>query len=125
MKNSILIIDDEKVIRESVSKTLSKAGYQTTTAGTLLEAVEIIQSKRFDLIICDVMIPHIGGLELVDKLKSDPQYSGIPVILMTGMDKEILNATTITADAVITKPFDSTQLLEQVRNQLGVLSKTE
>lgn len=124
MKQSILIIDDEKVIRDSVSKTLTNAGYETADAGILLEAVEIIQSKKFDLIICDVMIPHIGGLELVDKLKADPQYSGIPIILMTGMDRDILNATTISADAVITKPFDSKQLLEQVKIQLGVLSKS-
>ena len=124
MKNSILIIDDEKAIRDSVAKTLTNAGYETSTAGTLLEAVEIIQSKTFNLIICDVMIPHIGGLELVDKLKSDPIYAGIPIILMTGMDRDILDATRVSADAVITKPFDSTQLLEQVKLQLGVLSKS-
>jgi CheY-like chemotaxis protein len=123
MKNSILVIDDEKVIRDSVSKTLTQAGYEATTAGTLLEAVEHLQSKKFDLIICDVMIPHIGGLELVDKIKSDPKYAAIPIILMTGMDRDILNATTVSADAVITKPFDSSQLLEQVKNFLGVLSK--
>jgi two-component system, sensor histidine kinase and response regulator len=114
----VLIIDDEKVIRESVARTLEKAGYETTTAGSLLGAVELIQSKKFDLIICDVMIPHIGGLELVDKLKADPAFSAIPIILMTGMDKDILNATMISADAVITKPFDSSQLLEEVKNQL-------
>ena len=118
--SSILIVDDEKVIRESVSKTLEKEGYVTEVAGTLLEAVEKITSRKFDLIICDVMIPHIGGIELVDKLKSDPAYSGIPVILMTGMDRDILNATKVTANAVITKPFDSKQLLSEVRNQLPV-----
>jgi CheY-like chemotaxis protein len=114
----VLIIDDEKVIRESVARTLSKAGYETSTAGSLLEAVELIQAKKFDLIICDVMIPHIGGLELVDKLKADPAFSAIPIILMTGMDKDILSATMISADAIITKPFDSSQLLEEVKNQL-------
>lgn len=123
MKNTILIIDDEKVIRESVSKTLTNAGYETSTAGTLLEAVETVQAKKFDLIICDVMIPHIGGLELVDKLKSDPRYATTPIILMTGMDRDILNATNISADAVITKPFDSKQLLDVVKNQLAVVSK--
>ncbi len=123
MKNSILVIDDEKVIRDSVSKTLEKAGFETQTAGTLLDAVEIIQSKKFDLIICDVMIPHIGGLELVDKLKSDPKYSTTPVLLMTGMDRDILNATLVTADDIITKPFDSSQLLDKVKSLLAVVSK--
>lgn len=123
MKNSILVIDDEKVICDSVSKILTEAGYEATTATSLLEAVEKLKSKKFDLIISDVMIPHIGGLELVDKIKTDPQYSGIPVILMTGMDRDILSATVISADVVITKPFESKELLAHVKNQLGVLSK--
>jgi CheY-like chemotaxis protein len=123
MKNSILVIDDEKVIRDSVSKTLQTAGYTVESAGTLLDAVEKIQSNRYDLIICDVMIPHIGGLELVDKIKSDPRYSSTPIIIMTGMDRDILGATVVTADAVITKPFESTELLAQVKNQLELVSK--
>jgi CheY-like chemotaxis protein len=123
MKNSILVIDDEKVIRDSVSRTLNDAGYETKTAGTLLEAVEHIQAERFDLIICDVMIPHIGGLELVDKIKADPRYSSTPIILMTGMDRDILGATVVSADAVITKPFESKELLKHVKNQLELVSK--
>jgi CheY-like chemotaxis protein len=125
MKKSILIIDDEEVVRNSVSQTLQKAGYTTATAASLLEATEKIQSGPYDLIICDVMIPHIGGLELVDRLKGDPKYKSTPILLMTGMDRDILNATALSADAVLTKPFDSGQLLEQVRNQLGVLTKSE
>jgi len=123
MKNSILIIDDEKVIRDSVSKTLKDAGYETNTAGTLLEAVEKIQNNKYDLIICDVMIPHIGGLELVDKIKSDSRYSSTPIIIMTGMDRDILSATVVSAEAVITKPFESRELLNQVKNQLELVSK--
>jgi CheY-like chemotaxis protein len=123
MKNSILVIDDEKVIRDSVSKTLKDAGYEATTAGTLLEAVEKIQNNKYDLIICDVMIPHIGGLELVDKIKSDQRYSSTPIIIMTGMDRDILSATVVSADAVITKPFESKELLNQVKNQLELVSK--
>jgi CheY-like chemotaxis protein len=118
MKHKVLVIDDEKVIRDSVCKTLSTNGYETVSAGSLVEAVGIIQQGTFDLILCDVMIPHIGGIELVDKLKTDPIYSSIPIVLMTGMDRDILNATTITADAVLTKPFDTTQLLDIVKKQL-------
>jgi CheY-like chemotaxis protein len=114
----VLIIDDERVILESVSRTLKKEGYETMTAGSLLEAVELLQNNKFDLIISDVMIPHIGGLELVDRLKTDPKFASTPVIIMTGMDRDILNATLTSADAILTKPFDSEQLLEQVKNQL-------
>lgn len=119
MKQKVLIIDDESVICESVSRTLTMHEYETRTAGSLYDAVEIIQSDNFDLIICDVMIPYTGGLELVDKLKTDPMYSSIPVILMTGMDRDVLNATMVSADSILTKPFDSAQLLEMVRRHLN------
>lgn len=120
MKQKVLIIDDEKVICDSVARTLEANGYDTRKAGNLLDAVELIQHETFDLILCDVMIPHTGGIELVDKLKADPLYSGVPIILMTGMDRDILGATLVSADAVLTKPFDSSQLLEAVRKQLAV-----
>ena len=123
MKNSILVIDDEKVIRDSVSRALTEAGYNPSTAESLLEAVEKIKANRYDLIICDVMIPHIGGLELVDKIKTDPKYSSTPIILMTGMDRDILGATVVSADAIITKPFESKELLGHVRNLLELVSK--
>src|SRR6188768_2474863 len=111
----VLIIDDERVILESVSRTLKKEGYETMTAGSLLEAVELSQNNKFDLIISDVMIPHIGGLELVDRLKTDPKFASTPIIIMTGLDRDILDATLTSADAILTKPFDSEQLLEQVK----------
>lgn len=114
----ILIIDDEEFIRESVSKTLTGAGYTTFTASDLHEATLSIQRERPDLIICDVMLPHLGGFEFVDRLKNDPDKGGIPVIMMTGMDREILHMTVSPADVIITKPFTSQQILEEVRKQL-------
>ena len=71
--NRILIVDDEEFIRDSVSKTLRGAGFETLTAADLEEASLLIQKEDLDLIICDIMLPHIGGFELVDRLKEDPK----------------------------------------------------
>ena len=114
----ILIIDDEEVIRDSVSKTLSGAGYNTITASDLHEATQKISKDKPDLIICDVMLPHLGGFEFVDRLKSDPEKGAIPIIMMTGMDRDILQMTVSNADAIITKPFSSQQILDEVKKQL-------
>ena len=114
----ILIIDDEEVIRESVSKTLTGAGYKTITASDLHEATQSIQKDKPDLIICDVMLPHLGGFEFVDRLKGDPEKGAIPIIMMTGMDRDILQMTVSNADAIITKPFSSQQILDEVKKHL-------
>jgi two-component system alkaline phosphatase synthesis response regulator PhoP len=115
--NRILIIDDEEFILDSVSKILEGAGFETITASSLEEASQLIQQKKLDLIICDVMLPHIGGFELVDRMKDDPKKKNIPIILMTGMESDILGMTVSNADAIITKPFNSQQLLDEVKKQ--------
>ena len=120
MKRTILIIDDETVILDSVSRILNRAGFETQTASTLHEANRKLRDGKFSLIISDAMIPHSGGLELINKLKKDPQYAGVPVILITAMDSGRLYSQEISADAVLLKPFDSNQLLETVQSQLGV-----
>ena len=115
--NRILIIDDEEFILESVSKILKAAGFETITASSLEEASKIIQNKNLDLIICDVMLQHIGGFELVDRIKDDPLKKHIPIILMTGMENDILSMTISNADAVIKKPFNSQQIIDEVKKQ--------
>jgi CheY-like chemotaxis protein len=116
MKSSkILIIDDEEFIRDSVSKTLTGAGFETLTANDLEEASKHIQQENLDLIICDVMLPHLGGFELVDRIKDDPDKKHIPIIIMTGMEQDVLKMTVSNANAIIRKPFNSKQLLDEVK----------
>jgi CheY-like chemotaxis protein len=116
--NKILIIDDEEFIRDSVSKTLHGAGFETVTASNLEEASQHIQKENLDLIICDIMLPHVGGFELVDRLKEDPGKKHIPVIIMTGMESDILKMTVSHANSILAKPFNSEQLLEEVKKHV-------
>ncbi len=120
----ILVIDDEAFIRDHVQNTLTKAGYQVETAPNIRTAVDKVAQNDYNLILCDVMIPALGGFELIDQIKSDPAKKHIPIIMVTGVDREILQSTRHEADAVITKPFTTSQLLAKVREFLAT-SPTE
>jgi len=113
---NVLIIDDEAEIREIVSKTLVKAGYEVTATDNVVDAVKLINSKSWDLVISDIMIPHLGGFEIVDHIKDS---SNTPVIIMTGMDKDVLMATNTKANHVLTKPFTAKELLGIVQKELA------
>ena len=109
---NVLVIDDEKDIRENVSSILKKQGHKTTTADNVEDAENLIRTKKWDIIVSDIMIPHLGGFELVDLIKEVSPKT--PVIVVTGMDKDILDSTLIYADIVLTKPFTSKQLTDAV-----------
>ncbi len=113
----ILIIEDEKDICENISTILKKKGAEVKIANNAKEGEYLIRTKLWDAIICDVMLPHLGGFELADIAK---EISGTPVIFVTGVEKEILNSTKSSADAIIQKPFTAHEIISSIQ-QAGVL----
>ena len=111
----ILLVEDEKFILECMAQILTQEGYSVYTADNYEEAIEIISTENLNLIISDIMLPYIGGFDILDFVKSDPKKKNIPVILITGMDEGILENTLLKADACITKPFTSRQLLNRIK----------
>src|ERR1051325_5322843 len=107
-KKKILVIEDEKEMCNNISKILEKKGAEVTTAHNAKEGEKLIRTKLWDAIICDVMLPHLGGFELADISK---EVSGTPVILITGIEEEILYSTKSTADAIVQKPFTTDTLI--------------
>lgn len=118
---NVLVIDDEKDIRENISIILKKHEYHPVTIDNVVDAEDMIRNKKWDIIISDVMIPHLGGFELVDVVKQIS--SDTPVILVTGMDKDILNTTSTRADIILTKPFTGKQLIDAIESLLGKKAK--
>lgn len=112
----ILVIDDEKEICEMVTKALNRNGYDVVTAYSIHSAAKLIRSNTWDLIITDVMLPYVGGFELVDDIKSN---SSTPVIMMTGMSEEVLKTTVNKADVIIHKPFSGSELVKAVKGLTG------
>ncbi|MEP7169527.1 MAG: response regulator, partial [Bacteroidota bacterium] len=97
---------------ENISSILKKKGYNPTTTDNVEDAEDLIRNKKWDVIISDIMIPHLGGFELVELIKEVSPKT--PVIVVTGMDKDILGSTLTDANVVLTKPFTSKQLTDAV-----------
>ncbi len=101
----ILVVDDEKIIRDGSSRILAKEGYAVITAGSGEEALERFDREPFDLILLDVKMPGIGGIETLRKLKEiDP---GLTVLIVTGYPstETAVKAIKLGAYDYVTKPF--------------------
>ena len=103
---TILIVDDEKPVRQFLVAALEQDGYDVIQAGHGGHALSLINSgsRRPDLVISDVMMPLVGGVELCRMLKSNPSTASIPIVLMSAAHARA--STGAGADAIIGKPFD-------------------
>ena len=113
MSKRILIVDDEEVIRKFLRIHLTKLGYEVTEAEDGQKAIEKIGGGKFDLIICDVMMPNKNGWEVIKEVKSNPELNEIPIILLTAKndDVDMFKGYELGANYYMTKPFTKDQLL--------------
>ncbi|MGI9146676.1 MAG: response regulator transcription factor [Chloroflexota bacterium] len=121
---TILVVDDEKPVREFLAAALEQAGHRVLQAPDGRHALDMMASGgqlRPDLVISDVMMPVIGGIELCAFLKGNPATSSIPVVLMSAAARQA--STEVRADAYIGKPFDLGTLDALVRRMLSVDAK--
>ena len=99
MAKKILAVDDEKHIVRLVQINLEKEGYEVATANTGREALEKVASFQPDLIVMDVMMPEMDGLEALSRLKADPVTSGIPIVIMSSVRSNSLKRLALEAGA--------------------------
>ncbi len=116
-KKRVLVVDDERHIVRLVQVNLERQGYEVLTAYDGVECLEKAKSERPDLIVLDVMMPRMDGFEALQRLKSDPETSHIPVIMLTAraQDRDVLQGYQYGADLYLTKPFSPMELLSLVR----------
>jgi len=120
-KGSILIIDDEKEIRESLEQLLALEGHQTVAAATAEAGLKKFGEQVFDLALVDVSLPDKGGLEVLKALKRDNPEVGVIMITAYDSSQSAFQASKNGAESYITKPWDNDKLLLEIRN---VLDKT-
>jgi CheY-like chemotaxis protein len=115
LKKKIVVADDEPFILSALQDTLSDS-YSVTTASNGAEAIKVAQRVMPDLIILDVMMPEMDGLDACKNLKRDKLTSAIPVILLTakGQITDIEKGFKSGADAYVVKPFSPARLIEKV-----------
>ncbi|MEN6336803.1 MAG: response regulator transcription factor [Phycisphaerales bacterium] len=119
-KASILVVDDEEDIRELVQLNLDREGYRVLTCESGEQALAVARSKTPDLIVLDLMLPGIDGLEVCKRLKADAGLGQIPVVMLTakGEESDIVAGLELGADDYITKPFSGKVLVARVRRLL-------
>jgi len=119
-KKSIFAVDDEEDILELIRHNLTREGFQVTTATNGENAVKAITQKPPDLILLDLMLPGIDGLEVCRILKKENKTSDIPIVMLTakGEESDIITGLELGADDYITKPFSMKVLIARVRSVL-------
>jgi CheY-like chemotaxis protein len=118
--NSILIIDDDALIRTSVGAVLQSAGYKTTSASDGPTGIKIAREIHPDLILCDIDMPGMSGFETEKVLSSDPQTNSLPIVFLTGSTKAMEGqlGRDLSGDEFVEKPFSFSKLLAVVSARL-------
>ena len=120
MKN-VLIVEDSKAIRSMIRVSLEEAGgFFAVEAGNGFEALKNLPTRRFDLIITDINMPDINGLELIGFVKSNPAYKDLPLIIVSTekSDEDKKRGMALGASGYVVKPFTREELMAAVKNVL-------
>ena len=126
-KNHILVVDDEKAILELIQVNLEQSGFQVTTVKTGETALKKARSIEPDLIVLDLMLPGIDGLDVCRILKSDKETEDISVIMLTakGSEEDIVKGLELGADDYLTKPFSPKVLVARIKALIRRNSKKD
>ena len=117
MNHTVLIVDDEKEIREAIALYLKNEGIHAVQAKDGSEALEVLDKEEVHLIIMDVMMPKIDGIEATFKIRQSQQ---IPILMLSAKseDTDKILGLQIGADDYLTKPFNPLELIARVKSQL-------
>ncbi|MEJ8307558.1 response regulator [Agrobacterium larrymoorei] len=121
MSANILTVDDSASIRMTTKIALTNAGYQVTEAVDGADGLARAKSAPFDLIVTDLNMPNMNGLEMIEALRQSPAHTGVPIIFLTTESDADMKARAKAAGATgwVTKPFDPENLVKIVRKVLG------
>jgi len=124
---TILVVDDEEPIQELLKFNLEKEGYLVCLAKDGQEALKHVVNDKPDLIVLDLMLPGMDGLEVCRKLRSNPKFQQIPIIMLTAKGEEIdkVLGLELGADDYMTKPFSPRELLARIKARLRRLNSHE
>jgi CheY-like chemotaxis protein len=115
-KKSILVVEDDVSVRESVRKVLNNAGYEVTLAAGRLEALARFEAQPIDLVLMDIGLPNRNGWETCRHVARE--YSKVPIIVITGQAEQFKSALASGASALMEKPLDAQRLLGMLRELL-------
>jgi len=111
----ILVVDDDNINRKLLNVLLKKTGkYEVIEAENGMEALNIIKNESIDMVLLDIIMPVMDGIDLLKILKSDENFKSIPIIILTTDDTKKNEAEILGASDFITKPVSPVQLLDKI-----------
>ena len=118
-KYKVLIAEDDAMMLRTIEFKLSQENFEVISCANGKEALQKISSENPDIIVTDVMMPYISGLDLIGKIKVEMKLT-IPIIILSavGLEKTVLEAFELGADDFITKPFSPNELIVRIKRQL-------
>jgi CheY-like chemotaxis protein len=119
-KGRLLVVDDNEMNRDTLQRQLERAGYEVATAEEGLKALSMIDGETFDLVLLDVMMPGLTGIELLKIVRNDHPASELPIIMATARDKSenMVEALSLGANDYVTKPLDFPVVLARIEAHL-------
>ena len=120
MAKRILIVDDEPNIVISLEYLMKREGYEVAVAADGEAALRALAAETPDLVVLDVMLPRMNGFEVCRRIRADPRLGGVKVVMLSarGRDSEVAKGLALGADAYVTKPFSTKDLVAQIRKLL-------
>lgn len=120
--NTILIVEDSATTRALIRAVIDELGdYETVEAGSGFEALKMLPQQEYDLIITDINMPDINGLELINFVRNNPRYNHLPIIIVSTerSEEDKKRGMALGATAYVTKPFKSSELQEIIKKTLA------
>lgn len=122
MSKKVLVVEDSSTMRSLIVTTVEDLmGYETVEVKNGIEALKVLPTQPFDLIITDINMPNINGLEVVKFVKENPRYKAIPMIIVSTEqgEKEIQKGLALGASEYLTKPFHPDNLKKVIQKVMG------
>ena len=121
MSKTVLIVDDASLIRSVANKAARAAGYNTVLAANGQEGFEMLETNAIDMVFSDINMPVMGGLEMVEKIRSLDKYKFLPIVMLTTESNQVLKekGKALGVKAWLLKPFNKDKFLLVLKKLLG------